>query len=255
LSMKILMVASNYGLWAEELQAPWDALKNAGFDLTLATYKGLTPLPLCVSLDPDFIDPLQNYHVNPPEVVNRVNEILTTGEWENPIKITDAKMKDFGAIVIVGGPGAALDITGNLNVHSLLLKAFLQDKPIGAICYAVAALAFTRNPQNNNKSIIYGKHVTAHPHTWDFKTDMSYDLAHTTPENRGTDLVTCGFAFPLQYMVEDAVGPEGKVESNDKASRDYPCVICDKKLVTALSVESSVQFGKKLVEVLSVKVR
>jgi hypothetical protein len=24
---KILVIASNYGLWAEELQAPWDALK------------------------------------------------------------------------------------------------------------------------------------------------------------------------------------------------------------------------------------
>lgn len=73
---KIIVVASNYGLWAEELQAPWDALKKAGFELTLATKFGKTPLPIKVSMDADMIDPKQNYKVNPPEVVNRVNEIL-----------------------------------------------------------------------------------------------------------------------------------------------------------------------------------
>ena len=41
---KILFVASNYGLWAEELQAPWDTLKAAGHELTLSTYLGKTPL-------------------------------------------------------------------------------------------------------------------------------------------------------------------------------------------------------------------
>lgn len=248
---KVLIIASNYGLWAEELQAPWDALKNAGFDLTLATHKGLTPLPLSLSLDPDFIDPLQNYQVNPPEVVNRVNEILATGEWDNPIKITDAKMIDYDSIVVVGGPGAPLDITGNLNVHALLLDAYLQNKVIGAICYAVAALVLTRNPQNDNKSIIFGKHVTAHPHAWDFNTDMSYGLIQTTPENKGTDLISPGFIYPLQYIVEDAVGPAGKVDANEKASRLDPCVVWDKPFVTALSVESSIAFGKMLVDHLS----
>ena len=32
---KILIVASNYGVWAEELQAPWDILKKAGHQPTL----------------------------------------------------------------------------------------------------------------------------------------------------------------------------------------------------------------------------
>ena len=44
--MKILVIASNYGVWAEELQAPWDALNRAGHRLTLATYLGLVLGPL-----------------------------------------------------------------------------------------------------------------------------------------------------------------------------------------------------------------
>lgn len=247
----VLFIASNYGLWAEELQAPWDAISKAGHTVTLATYKGITPFPIKVSVDPDFIDPIQNYQVNPPEVVGRVNEILDSGEWSQPIKVADAKMSDFDAIVMVGGPGAALDITGNQKVHELILSAYKSNKLIAAICYAVAALALTRDPDNNNQSIIYDKRVTAHPHEWDFDTDMSYTLMPSTPDNKGTDLVTPGFVFPLQYMVEDAVGNSSKVVADPKANRQNPRVVCDKPFLTALSVESAIAFGNKLVEVLS----
>ncbi|MBQ6976269.1 MAG: DJ-1/PfpI family protein, partial [Selenomonadaceae bacterium] len=37
---KVLIIATNYGSWAEELQAPWDACKKAGFEVTLATPQG-----------------------------------------------------------------------------------------------------------------------------------------------------------------------------------------------------------------------
>lgn len=247
----VLFIASNYGLWAEELQAPWDAISKAGHTVTLATYKGITPFPIKVSVDPDFIDPIQNYQVNPPEVVGRVNEILDSGEWSQPIKVADAKMSDFDAIVMVGGPGSALDITGNQKVHELILSAYKSNKLIAAICYAVAALALTRDPDNNNQSIIYDKRVTAHPHEWDFDTDMSYTLMPSTPDNKGTDLVTPGFVFPLQYMVEDAVGNSSKVVADPKANRQNPRVVWDKPFLTALSVESAIAFGNKLVEVLS----
>ncbi|HEY3196144.1 MAG TPA: DJ-1/PfpI family protein [Candidatus Dormibacteraeota bacterium] len=251
MSTKVLILASNYGLWAEELQAPWDALRKAGFEVTLATKFGKTPLPITVSTDPDFLDPVQKYHVNPTEVVTRVNEILDSGEWANPIRFEDAKMSDYDALVIVGGPGAALDIAGNLKVHDLVLQAYKDGKTIGALCYAVAALNFTRDPDNNNRSVIYGRKVVAHPHAWDFTADMSYPLVGSTPDNKGTDVVTSGFVFPLQYMTQDAVGPAGKVLSDADANRDRPQVTVDGQFVTGLSVESSRLFGETLVEVLS----
>ncbi|HDN84364.1 MAG TPA: type 1 glutamine amidotransferase domain-containing protein, partial [Candidatus Aerophobetes bacterium] len=37
---KILILATNYGTWGEELQAPWDILKEAGHQLTLCTSMG-----------------------------------------------------------------------------------------------------------------------------------------------------------------------------------------------------------------------
>jgi putative intracellular protease/amidase len=247
---KILILATNYGLWAEELQAPWDALKAAGHDLQLATFRGMTPLPSTMSMDPDFVDPMQDAHINPKEVVDRVNEILDKGEWDHPIKIHDAKMGDYDALVIVGGAGSALDLAGNMEVHNLVLEAYKSRKTVGALCYAVGALAFTRDPDNNYQSVIHGKHVTAHPHSWDFIGDHGYEFVRETPQNPDMKLITNGFVFPLQFMVEDAVGSRDLVASDPKTSREHPSVVYDAPFVTGLSVESSIAFGKKLVEVI-----
>lgn len=250
MSKKVLILASNLGLWGEELQAPWDALKKAGFELTLATEKGITPLPLMLSVDKDFVDPVQQYNVNPAEVVDRILEILKTGEWDTPIKIVDAKATDYDAIAIVGGPGSPLDLVGNAKVHRLLEDFYYQGKVLGALCYAVGAFVWARKKEDG-KSIINGKTIVAHPKEWDFTGDLPYPLFNATPANPGTDLVTAGFIFPLQVIVEDAVGDRGSVIAVATANRNNPVVNFDFPFVSAQSVESSIAFGEKMVEVLS----
>lgn len=249
--MKVLVIASNYGVWAEELQGPWDALKQAGHELTLATYLGMTPLPGRISMDPDFVDPMQKVKMNPPELLARINEILDTGGWDTPVMTRDASMADHDALVIVGGAGSALDVAGNGLVHRLVLDAYRSGKTIGALCYAVGALALTRDPDNGMRSVIHGRHVTAHPHAWDFVDDLEYDVVRATPDNPRMRLKTSGFVFPLQYMVEDAVGPDGSVAADPNTSRERPSVVYDPPFVTGLSVESAQAFGQKLVEVLA----
>ncbi len=54
-------------------------------------------------MDPDFVDPIQKIKMNSPELLERVNEILDTGEWSQPVKLADANMDDYDALVIVGG--------------------------------------------------------------------------------------------------------------------------------------------------------
>jgi putative intracellular protease/amidase len=247
---RVLMLASNYGLWGEELQAPWDALRKAGHQVTLGTPQAKTPLPLKLSVDRGFVDPVQNYHVNPPEVVDRIEEILRTGEWATPVKIAEARMADYEALVLVGGPGSPLDLVGNPDVHGLIRSACKDHKPVGALCYAVGALAMTRQLEPPFKSVILGKTIVAHPREWDFTGPLDYPLSGATPDNPGTNLVTTGFLFPLQPIVEDAVGPAGRVIARPEAHRNTPVVHWDAPFVTAQSVESCIEFGKKMVEVL-----
>ena len=62
--------------------------------------------------------------------------------------------------------------------------------------------------------------------------------------------MTPGFLLPLQDVVTDAVGPNGKCVADEGANRVKPCVVYDEPFVTALSVESSIAYGQKLVEIL-----
>ena len=248
---KALILASNLGLWAEELQGPWDALTKAGIDVTLATRTGKKPLPLAFSMDPDFFDPVQQAKVNTPELVARAKALLAGGAWDNPIKIADAKMDDYDALVMVGGPGAPLDLTGNPAVHALIVQAYTSGKLIGALCYAVGALVWARMPDNFKRSVIYGKIIVAHPREWDFTGDLPYPLLGATDDNPGTNLVTPGFNYPLRVIVEDAVGPDGRVLSDPTTSRQCPAVVYDHPFVTALSVESSTAYGDKLARLIN----
>jgi putative intracellular protease/amidase len=248
---EVLVIASNWGFWGEELQAAWDALRKAGHETVLATPRGLKPLPFAISVDPNFVDPVQQYRVNPPEVCARVKELLANGELDHPIKVGDATMSDYDALVMAGGPGTDLDMTNNSAIHRLVSEAVAQDKLVAAICFSVACLAFTRDPANDYHSVVWGKSVTAHPREWDFTADLTYDLYQPTPDNRATNVITPGFLLPIQDIMNDAVGPHGRVIADPKTSRDNPCVVFDWPFLTATSVESSISYGNKIVEVLA----
>lgn len=245
---RLLVVASNYGVWAEELQAPWDALSREGHRLTLATPLGKTPLPFAVSVDPDFVDPVQNYLVNPPEGCRRTEELVASGEWAHPMRLADAAMTDYDGLVIAGGPGADLDLTNSGPLHRLILDAYRENKLIGAICFAVAALVMTRDPATGHRSIVHGRRITAHPRAWDFTADMSYELYGATPDNSGANIVSPGFLLPVEDLARDAVGPSGEVLADPATNRDNPCVVVDWPFVTATSAESSIAFGRALAE-------
>jgi putative intracellular protease/amidase len=250
---KVLILATNYGTWGEELQAPWDACKKAGFDVTLGTPKGKKPLPLKISVDPDFIDPIINVKVNPPEVCKRIKELTDGDEWENPIKFSDASMKDYDAVVLTGGLGAMIDMCNNWHAHRLIMEAYRSDKLIGALCYAVSTLVFCRDPKKDYKSVIYGKKITAHPRAWDFygpEWDFTYDLYGETPDNKGTDVHTPGFLWPVEDLVRDAVGPNGACIARINANREDPEVHFDWPFITGTSVESSIAYGNLVVDVL-----
>lgn len=253
---KVLILATNYGSWGEELQAPWDIIKKAGHDVTLATPLGKKPLPLVVSVDPDFVDPIINFNVNPPEVCARIKELVDGDEWANPIKFSDAQMEDYDAIVLTGGLGAMIDMCNSWHVHRLIMDAYRSDKLIGALCYAVSALVFCRDPENGHKSIIYGKRITAHPAAWDFygpEWDFTYDLYGATPDNKGTDVHTPGFLWPVEHLVRDAVGPDGECIARESATRKDPEVAFDWPFVTGTSVESSIAYGEEIVKALKKK--
>ena len=146
-----------------------------------------------------------------------------------------------------------LDMANNYNLHKLIMDAYYDGKLIGSLCYAVATLVFCRDPKNEYKSIINGKRIVCHPHAWDFygpDYDFTFEMYGETEDNKRTDVHTPGFLYPEEYIIKDAVGPNGAAISRVKCNRDDMEAEFDWPFVTACSVESSRAYGQLLVKVL-----
>ena len=277
--MKVLFVISEWGYWGEELIGPLEACDAAGYDITFVTPTGQKPTALSVSCTPGYFDPPLGRSVTSEEMAekstkvaqsDRLNSSKNLSSWipsrpypssptylrdmENYYKkidtIVDYELAQYDALVIVGGSGALVDLANNTRLHELILGFVKLNKPIAAECYGVSCLAFARDFREK-KSLIAGKHVTGHPIDYDYLDGTGFEGPHAVDGSNtgfGNGYINFGAPFyPLEYILRDAVGPEGAFIGNVGHETS---VIVDYPFITSRSTASSVKCGKLLIEVL-----
>jgi putative intracellular protease/amidase len=266
MSRKILCVLSEWGFWGEELVGPLDAFDKQGYEVVFATNKGRRPQPLPPSMDPNYKDPPLGRGVTSEENArktrelsesNRLGDPLNLSSWlpEMPYRSSPNYLREmesynnrldeirreiereYDAILIVGGSGPIIDLVNNRRVHELILMFYGLNRPVTAECYGVACLAFARN-QDDRKSIIWGRHVTGHPIEYDYLDGTGFV---------GTDINIGPPPYPLEYILRDAVGPDGQFHGN--VGHEIS-VIVDYPFITGRSTGDSYTTGRVLVEVL-----
>ncbi|KAA5604093.1 type 1 glutamine amidotransferase domain-containing protein [Roseospira marina] len=265
MSKKILTLLSDYGYWGVELTGPMVKLEAAGYDLVFATPKGQRPVALPPSYDTTYVDPPLGMCVTTPEDAEQVNSIKDSPKLDNPralndwiperpyfsaenflrkleayyarLKEIDGELAEYAGILLVGGSGPIVDMVNNQRVHDLILAFHRADKPIAAICYGVACLPMARD-FNERTSIIRGKHVTGHCIEYDYHDGTGFI---------GTDFNMGPPPYCLEYMLTDAVGPEGQYHGN---FGKHTSVIVDYPFITARSLQCSHEFGDQFVKVL-----
>ncbi len=266
MSRRVLIILSEWGYWGEELIGPLETFDTAGYEVDFATPTGKRPVALTPSMDPDYIDPPLGRSVTSPEVAQKVKDLeasdrlntpINLSEWlpERPYrsssdflreqeayyKAVDAVRKEldekYDAVLIVGGSGPIVDLANNQNVHDIILSFYQLDKPVAAECYGVACLAFARDVENR-ESIIKGKHVTGHCIEYDYKKGTGF---------MGTDFNMGPPPYPLEYILRDATGPDGRYIGNFGKETS---VIVDYPFITGRSTPDSYLTGEKVVEVL-----
>ena len=229
----ILTVLSEWGYWGEELVGPMEVLESAGYELAFATPKGKRPHALPPSMDPAYVDPPLGRPVTSEEMAEKVEAVDGSDKLNHPLSLaemvperpylsadhylraleayyhaleelhTDIERK-YCALLLVGGSGPLVDMANNQRVHDLILGFCKLGRTIAAECYGVTCLAFARDPRDR-KSIISGKHVTGHPIEYDYKEGTGF---------LGTDFNMGPPPYPLEYILRDAVGPDGEYISN-----------------------------------------
>ena len=267
---KVLAVLSNFGYWGVELTGPMVKLEAAGYELTFATPKGGRPIALPPSYDTSYVDPPLGVRVTTEFDAKQVKSIKDSPKLDNPLNLSKwfptrpyfsapnflrewekyhrdvkarwAELEQFATILLVGGSGPIIDMVNNHQVHDLILGFYRQGKPIAAICYGVTCLVFARD-FNERRPIIRGKHVTGHCLEYDYLDGTGFV---------GTDLNMGPPPYCLEYLLADAVGPEGQFHGNFGKETS---VIVDYPFVTARSLQCAHEFGDKLVDVLEHELR
>lgn len=266
MSKKILAVLSEYGYWGVELVGPLEKLEAAGYTVEFITPKGKKAEALPPSYDTTYVDPPLGVCVTTPEAAEKVKAFEATNRLEQRRNLSEefperpyfstpnflrafeqyyedlkvaqeAYTSEYAALLLVGGSGPIIDMVNNQRVHDLILAFYKKNLPIGAICYGVAPLVFARD-FNERISIIKGKHVTGHCIEYDYHDGTGF---------LNTDLNMGPPPYCLEYVLADAVGPEGQFHGNfGKATS----VIVDYPFITARSLQCSFEFGEQFVNVL-----
>jgi putative intracellular protease/amidase len=263
---KVLAILSEFGYWGIELVGPLRKLETAGYTVDFMTTNGKKAEALPPSYDTTYIDPPLGVCVTTPEDAEMVIKFESEKRLENPMNMSDYIperpfyssgnflraleeyyktvkssvghiVSNYDAILLVGGSGPIVDMVNNQRLHELVLGFNRADKPISAICYGVAVLAFARD-FNERKSIIKGKHVTGHCIEYDYHDGTGF--LHT-------DFNIGAPPYVLEYVMSDAVGPNGQYHGNFGKETS---VIVDYPFVTARSLQCSHEFGEELVNVL-----
>ena len=263
---RILAVMSEWGYWGIELVAPYDTLASAGYQFDFATPKGKRSPVLPPSIDPAFFDPPLGVCVTTADDADRVKAFEKTNVLDRTLNLSglfparpyfsapdflrhleayyearslaqEKAVASYDAILLVGGSGPIVDIVNNQRVHDLVLGFHAANKPIAAICYGVAALAFARD-FNERESIIEGKHVTGHCIEYDYQDGTGFV---------GTDFNMGPPPYVLEYVLGGAVGPQGRYHGNFGKRTS---VIVDYPFITARSLQCSHEFGETLLKVL-----
>ncbi|SFC35991.1 type 1 glutamine amidotransferase domain-containing protein [Spirosoma endophyticum] len=266
MSKKILAILSEYGYWGIELVGPLTKLEEAGYTVEFMTPKGKKAEALPPSYDTTYVDPPLGTCVTTPlaaemvkafEATNRLEERKNMSEviperpyfsssdflrkfekYFSDLKIAQEDLTtEYAALLLVGGSGPIIDIVNNQRVHDIILAFHKKDMPIGAICYGVAPLVFARD-FNERRSIIKGKHVTGHCIEYDYHDGTGF---------LNTDLNIGPPPYVLEYLLSDAVGPEGQYHGNFGKETS---VIVDYPFITARSLQCSFEFGDQFVNVL-----
>ncbi|WP_354637807.1 type 1 glutamine amidotransferase domain-containing protein [Kitasatospora camelliae] len=131
------------GFWAEEAVTPYEALKAAGHEITVATPGGVVPTPDAGSLAPEM-------NGGPDGAARVAAGLEAFTELRSPIPLGEVKLDAYDAVFYPGGHGPMEDLAVDAESGRLLVDALASGKPLAVVCHGPAALLAATGPDGRN---------------------------------------------------------------------------------------------------------
>ena len=224
--MKVLFVLTSHdqlgdtgnktGFWVEEFANPYYTLLDKGVEITVATPKGGK-----APIDPSSTSP--DAQTEDTERFNKDAEAQKV--INNTVKLETVKAEDFDAVFYPGGHGPLWDLSNDKTSIRLIESFNAQEKPIGFVCHAPAALKNVK--AKNGDALVKGKKVTGFTNT----EEATVQLTEIVP-----------------FLVEDMLKENGGVYSKAGDWEEY--AVKDGNLITGQNPASSGLVAEKLYDML-----
>ena len=139
------------GFWAEEMAAPYFALRDASAVVDIASPRGGT-----VPVDPASIKPKGE---NAPIVERYLADASLQAQLAASQRVGSVNAAPYDAIFFPGGHGTMWDLPHDDGVTSAVEMAFANGKLIAAVCHGAAGLVTAKRP--DGVPVVQGVRISA----------------------------------------------------------------------------------------------
>jgi putative intracellular protease/amidase len=205
------------GFWAEELVAAHKIFRDAGYDITIATPRGVTPQVDANSLSPEYtgmdeagLGQLKGYLEN------------LSGELGSAAKLEGVDPDAHDLVFVPGGHGPMEDLANSSAMGRILISMLDAGKTVAAVCHASAALLSAERPDG----------------TWAFDGYRMTGFSNAEEE-------AIGLAPAAAWLLEDRLRERGGLYEAGEMWGPY--LVTDRNLHTGQNPASSGPLAEHLV--------
>lgn len=224
-SNKVLFVLTNHaelgdtgrktGFWLSELIHPYYVLKDAGFDIYVASIKGGE-----APIDPRSMnrsDRENKRYFDDPYLTSSVKNTLILGELDPT---------NYAAIIYAGGHGAMWDLPNHPDVNKMTAAIYENNGVVAAVCHGPAALTDVK--LSNGDYLIAGKQFAAFT-------------------NEEEDMI--GLTNVMPFLLESKLKEKGGIHVDAGAWSNN--AVADQRVVTGQNPASAHKVGELVLKELS----
>src|SRR5262245_32998073 len=161
---RVLLVAANpsvstttgwpVGFWASELVHPYDAFKQRGYQLVIASADGGK---LAVDAYSDPRD-ASGYSKDDVLSLRYLEDPAFDALLQNTPSVGDLRVEDFDGIVVIGGQSLMFTFERALGLQAIFMQFHAAGKVSAALCHGTSLLLYLR--KQNGDPFVAGRRMT-----------------------------------------------------------------------------------------------